>query len=285
MELLRGTESKRITINDIGSVLDDNKMLENVLNCLNIKNTDDFINSDIYKKSKNSKLKRKIYQRIYYLVSNDKIFRKISHRNFFRHKWSTNSNILFNLPLIIIISSYLIYESQKFFIHFGFERFWAITLPLTIEMVILRLSLESGLKSKFLAYMLIFFNSISFSYYSYQVYCSKVEKINKAKIYNANLDKRRSKLDLEIKDLKAELEKMNSVYRVSLSKGYISSSAKGIFPRIKSLERQLSEKKAGLNATRVQPHESLSVVLIMMFLIIILKMLLQICSFYFVKLI
>lgn len=286
MELVSsiGVDKRELTIYDISNVLSDVDELEKVLGYLNIKSIDDYTQSDIYLKSSDSKTKRKIYQRLYYLINNDKIFRNISHRDFFRHKCSGNFDLILNLPLIIIISSYLIYESHKFFLHFGFNRFWAISLPFTIEIVILRLGLESGLKSKFIAYMLILFNTVSFSYFSYQDYCSKLDKISATKIYNSNIDKRRSVLNLEIKELKTELDKMNSVYRDSLSKGYISSSAKAISPRIKSLENQIKNKRSELNATKEQSHESSSVILSMMFLIIILKLLLQICSFYLVKL-
>ena len=151
-------------------------------------------------------------------------------------------------------------------------------------MTVLRLGLQSGLKSKFIAYMLILFNSVSFSYYSYQIYCSKIDKINEAKIYNANLDQRRNTVELEIKELKAELGKMNSVYRESLSKGYISSSSKSIIPRITKLENELTKKSDNLKSIRITSYESEYVVLLTTIFVIVLKIILQLSSIYLIRL-
>ena len=77
-------DKRELTIYDISNVLSDIDELEKILRYLNIKSIDDYTQSDIYLKSSDSKTKRKIYQRLYYLINNDKIFRNISHRDFFQ---------------------------------------------------------------------------------------------------------------------------------------------------------------------------------------------------------
>ena len=188
-------------------------------------------------------LKKKIYQRVYYLQSKrDSIEKNCSSQKNHPKPQLFKSKLLEKL-LLLSCFVFLLSESRKFYIYFRFDELSAFILPLLVEVLIFSMALRRGVAPKILVILLFLFNTLSFSFYSVLDYQFKAQEIENSKLNINNLKNSKLKLDQEYKKLAEDLGVQREIYNQAIKNRFISKANKNYQPLIKSLSKRMSKNR------------------------------------------
>lgn len=289
---------------DFENKIQNLKIIE-FINHFDIQNRDELKALSLWNEFTDITVKKKIYNKVYYfekknmkdveivntssvtnLDSGGKVISVNDTPQIPIHK---PKNINFVYTFVVIISLiFLMNESRMFYETHGFSKINSFVLPVLVELSIMLLAIQKEFRSRLLMVLLIIFNVISFSFFTFEQYEQSTSDIT-AIINRINILKEQKRnLENAIIANSKSLIDTNKLYKKSINTKYITRANSYFLPRIKKLEQQENVLRNNLfdnnqELARLKVNRSKESIIIGYIALIFLKIFLQLVSINFLS--